>query len=170
MRAEWLPSVLLGLILAIGGSGGVGVAQDEDPAIHQARGEWVHSIAQRISSKWLRPPGMPHGLKVKLRIEFAETGRVERVEVAESSGNETFDTSARFAVLKASPLPLPADPRAFVPVLMPTLMPAAPRQPANDLESNLFPRSGDQQLPKSATESRISSGLRSDMPSSPSNA
>jgi colicin import membrane protein len=78
---------------------------------------------------------VPDGLKVKLRIEIAETGRVERVEVAQTSGNETFDTSARFAVIKASPLPLPADPRAFVPVLMPTLMPAAPRQPASDAET-----------------------------------
>jgi colicin import membrane protein len=136
MRNRWLASCWLTLVLTFGGSG-VTVAQDEesadDPAIYQARAEWVQLLAQHIAMKWMRPPGIPPGLRVKLRIEIAETGRVERVEVAETSGNETFDTSARFAVLKASPLPLPADPRAFVPVLMPTLMPAAPRQPENSL-------------------------------------
>jgi colicin import membrane protein len=133
MRAEWLPTFLLGLVLTIGADAVAQDTDDEDPAIHQARAEWVHVLMQRISMKWLRPPGVPSGLRVKLRIEIAETGKVERVEVAESSGNETFDTSARFAVLKASPLPLPSDPRAFVPVLMPTLVPAAPKEPANSL-------------------------------------
>lgn len=132
MRVEWLPTILLGWVLTIGS---VAVAQDseqeEDPSIHQARAEWVQILAQHISMKWLRPPGVPQGLRVKLRIEIAETGKVERVEVAQSSGNEKFDTSARFAVLKASPLPLPADPRAFVPVLVPTLMPAAPKPGAD---------------------------------------
>lgn len=129
---------MLGLLLSLG----IGIAAPlhaqeqqeedrEDPAIDQARAEWVHLMAQRISMKWLRPPGVPLGLRVKLRIEIAETGEVKRVEVAETSGNETFDTSARFAVLKASPLPLPSDPRAFVPVLVPTLMPAESKQPAN---------------------------------------
>ena len=133
MRAEGLRTIWLVLALTIGG--GVAYAQEsssaEEPAIGQARAEWVHVLAQHISMKWLRPPGVPPGLRVKLRIEIAQSGRVERVEVAESSGNETFDTSARFAVLKASPLPLPADPRAFVPVLVPTLVPAAPNPPAN---------------------------------------
>lgn len=131
MRVDGLPGFFLALLLMMGGAA---YAQDgEDPAVDQARGEWVYAIAHRISTKWLRPPGVPPGLRVKLRIEISETGRVEQVEVAESSGNETFDTSARFAVLKASPLPLPADPRAFVPVLMPTLTPAAPEPPADSL-------------------------------------
>jgi colicin import membrane protein len=134
MRAEI--SLLLALVLSLGiGTGAPAQAQQqehqgEDPAIHLARAEWVHLLAQHISMKWLRPPGVPLGLRVKLRIEIAQTGKVERVEVAESSGNEEFDTSARFAVLKASPLPLPSDPRAFVPVLVPTLVPVEPKKPA----------------------------------------
>ena len=39
--------------------------------------------------------------------------RVQRVEIAESSGDLAFDQSVEQAVLAASPLPLPRDPTVF---------------------------------------------------------
>jgi colicin import membrane protein len=40
------------------------------------------------------------------------SGEVQNIKVVESSGNAIFDNSAITAVKKASPLPLPADPKA----------------------------------------------------------
>jgi colicin import membrane protein len=40
-------------------------------------------------------------------------GEVADVRIVQSSGNEIFDRQAEAAVKKASPLPVPADPRLF---------------------------------------------------------
>jgi colicin import membrane protein len=37
------------------------------------------------------------------------SGAVTKVDIVRSSGNDIFDNSAKAAVLKASPLPVPSD-------------------------------------------------------------
>lgn len=57
--------------------------------------------------------GLPPGLSCVLRIRMVPGGEVVAVQVAASSGNEIFDQRAHDAVTKASPLPVPDDPRLF---------------------------------------------------------
>jgi colicin import membrane protein len=57
--------------------------------------------------------GLPPGLSCVLRIRTVPGGEVVAVQIATSSGNEVFDQRAHDAVTKASPLPVPEDPRLF---------------------------------------------------------
>jgi colicin import membrane protein len=57
--------------------------------------------------------GLPPGLSCVLRIRMVPGGEVVAVQVATSSGNAVFDQRASDAVTKASPLPVPDDPRLF---------------------------------------------------------
>jgi colicin import membrane protein len=70
--------------------------------LYQAR------ITQAVTDSWLRPIGVGDGLKCTLRIRMATGGNVIAAEVIQSSGNGAFDRSARAAVLKADPLPVPS--------------------------------------------------------------
>ncbi len=65
-------------------------------------------IRQAVTASWLRPIGADDGMKCTLRIRMATGGNVIAAEVIQSSGNGAFDRSARAAVLKADPLPVPA--------------------------------------------------------------
>ncbi len=65
-------------------------------------------IQQAVTASWLRPIGIGDGLKCTLRIRMAAGGNVIAAEVVASSGSGAFDRSARAAVLKADPLPVPS--------------------------------------------------------------
>lgn len=72
-------------------------------------------IIQAISEKWLVPPQSNKKLVSELLIRLAPGGMVLSVDVTKSSGDPALDSSARAAVLKASPLPVPNDSGAFEP-------------------------------------------------------
>ncbi len=69
--------------------------------LYQAR------IEQAVTASWLRPIGVGDGLKCVLKIRMAAGGNVIAAEVIKGSGNGAFDRSARAAVMKADPLPVP---------------------------------------------------------------
>jgi colicin import membrane protein len=82
----------------------------------QSRGEvnkYKALILQAISERWVIPPGVNKSLSCELRIRLAPSGEVLDVQVTRSSGDPSLDHSARTAVLKASPLPVPSDLNAF---------------------------------------------------------
>jgi colicin import membrane protein len=70
-------------------------------------------ILQAISRRWLVPPGVNKKLYSELLIRLAPGGVVLDVQVTKSSGDVSLDRSARDAVFKASPLPVPGDDLAF---------------------------------------------------------
>lgn len=70
-------------------------------------------IIQAISEKWVVPPQANKKLSSELLIRLAPGGVVLDVSVTKSSGDPALDSSARAAVLKASPLPVPPDTGAF---------------------------------------------------------
>lgn len=70
-------------------------------------------IVQAISEKWLVPPQSNKKLASELLIRLAPGGMVLDVQITKSSGDPALDSSARAAVLKASPLPVPSDAGAF---------------------------------------------------------
>lgn len=70
-------------------------------------------ILQAISDHWVIPTQANRKLFSELMIRLAPGGMVLDVQITKSSGDPSLDSSARAAVLKASPLPVPSDPNAF---------------------------------------------------------
>lgn len=70
-------------------------------------------ILQAISQHWIIPTQANKHLYCELMIRTAPGGMVLDVQVTKSSGDPSLDSSARAAVLKASPLPVPADANDF---------------------------------------------------------
>lgn len=98
-------------------------ARAEAARIGEIQKTWAQELAEHIADRWLRPPGLPGGLRCKARIEILPNGEVVSVKIIQSSGNPSFDVSVENAIYKSSPLPLPADPKAFVRVLQPEFTP-----------------------------------------------
>ena len=73
----------------------------------------VGLIQQKVTRNWIRPPNVEPGLEVLISVRVTRTGEVISAEIARSSGNERFDDSSLRAVLKASPLPFPTDPKYY---------------------------------------------------------
>lgn len=72
-------------------------------------------IIQSISNHWVIPSQANKSLYCELMIRLAPGGMVLDVQVTKTSGDPSLDSSARAAVLKASPLPVPPDSGAFEP-------------------------------------------------------
>jgi len=67
------------------------------------------AIMPHIRRQWVLPPSARPGLSCTLKITITASGVVTRVDIVRGSGDDLFDNSAKAAVLKASPLPVPAD-------------------------------------------------------------
>ena len=78
-----------------------------------ALSEYIPYIQEKVQNSWLRPAGSPRGLRCVIRVKLIPGGEVVSAKVVKSSGDALFDRSVESAVLKASPLPLPADPALF---------------------------------------------------------
>ena len=70
-------------------------------------------IRQRVKQNWIQPTLPTSGLSCKIRVKLIPGGEVIDARVIQSSGASVFDRSAKTAVLKASPLPVPTDPSLF---------------------------------------------------------
>lgn len=84
------------------------LGQEEDARAQAAeRSRWQDVVYTQVKNAWLRPPGLPEGLKCDLRVRILPNGDVISAKVEKSSGNRLFDDSAVAAVTKASPLEPP---------------------------------------------------------------
>jgi len=72
-------------------------------------------ILQAIGQQWAVPPGVDQSLHCVLLIRLAPGGTVLDVEISQTSGSSELDRSARAAVMKASPLPVPPAAQDFEP-------------------------------------------------------
>lgn len=70
-------------------------------------------VLQVIARHWLVPQGISPTLSCTLLVRVLPGGRVQDVRLVRSSGNLALDRSARTAVFKASPLPVPKEARLF---------------------------------------------------------
>lgn len=68
---------------------------------------YKNAILSAISHHWSVPATLDKNLSCKLLISLAPSGEVLQVKLLRGSGNSLLDRSARLAVLKASPLPVP---------------------------------------------------------------
>ena len=76
-------------------------------------GEFQLAINRKIKSNWRRPPAVSGKLVTELRITLLPGGEIASVVVVKSSGSDAFDESAKDAVSRANPLPVPSDPALF---------------------------------------------------------
>ncbi len=88
-------------------------AEEERARAQSALAEFIPYIQEKIQRNWLRPVGSPAGLSCLVKVRLIPGGDVVSVSVVRSSGDSVFDRSVETAVLKASPLPLPADAALF---------------------------------------------------------
>lgn len=72
-------------------------------------------ILQTISHNWIVPPYADKKASSQLLIRLAPGGMVLDVQIVKSSGDPALDRSARAAVFKASPLPVPSKSDEFEP-------------------------------------------------------
>lgn len=72
-------------------------------------------ILQTISQNWIIPNNVDKHLTALLMVRLAPGGLVLDVQLLKSSGDDALDRSARAAVFKSSPLPVPSDTDAFAP-------------------------------------------------------
>ena len=84
--------------------------------LKQQRGEeakrWLDGhILPRVEARWLRPTSAKNGMTCIISIRTTPGGQVVDARVTKSSGDPSFDRSAEGAVRKASPLPMPPDPK-----------------------------------------------------------
>jgi len=70
-------------------------------------------IIQTISQHWIVPSDITKNISCQLIVNVAPGGEILSVDLARSSGNSILDRSARSAVLKSSPLPVPRDAEIF---------------------------------------------------------
>ena len=73
---------------------------------------YTAAIMRQVSSNFVAP-NITSGLKCTLLVRMIPGGQVVDAKVVKSSGNATFDRQAELAVRKASPLPVPDEPRLF---------------------------------------------------------
>jgi TonB family protein len=72
-------------------------------------GQFQMAINRKIKNNWRRPAGVTGKLITELRITLLPGGEVASVVVVKSSGSDAFDESAKDAVNRANPLPVPSD-------------------------------------------------------------
>lgn len=66
-------------------------------------------IREKILDQMHLPPNLQGNPEVEYRVDLMPTGDVLRVTLVRSSGQPAYDAAVERAILRASPLPLPAD-------------------------------------------------------------
>jgi len=92
------------------------LAAEEEAAAFARSGvvdEYRQLLVQTIERKWNRPPSARAGLECTLYVTQAPGGTVIDVRLGTCNGDQAVRESITNAVLAASPLPPPRDPRAF---------------------------------------------------------
>ncbi len=85
----------------------------KDAAMRGEVNKYKALILQTIADHWLVPPNTNKKIFAELLIRLAPGGLVLDVQLIKSSGVDALDRSARAAVFKASPLPVPKEAEAF---------------------------------------------------------
>lgn len=92
-----------------GMKGAAGIDIGPASVLGERFGPYVNLMTDLISQHWNRSGLTPSAQKCRISFTIARNGAVSNVQVAQPSGNYLLDTSAKRAVIDASPLPaLPA--------------------------------------------------------------
>ncbi len=79
----------------------------------EALSRYSRLIGNKVSQNWIEPPSYKTGQTVLIKVKVSARGEVLSAVIVRGSGDENFDRTAIAAVNKATPLPIPLDPRFF---------------------------------------------------------
>jgi colicin import membrane protein len=82
-------------------------------ARNKALTEYVNRIRARVRQNWILPADLQGNPECVFRVIQLPTGEVIEARLVKSSGNAAYDDAVHRAILKASPLPLPAQREHF---------------------------------------------------------
>lgn len=83
---------------------------------------WGAALKAALQRNWLRQPGADNFV-CKIKIRMLPNGQVVSAAIVSSCGSQLLDDSVIAAANKASPLPLPSEPSAFLPEVTITFRP-----------------------------------------------
>ena len=86
--------------------------QRDEQSAYSALGALVGEIKDKVKGNWTYA-GDTTGLEMIISVKVTRDGEVTSANVVRSSGDAIFDRSAENAVLKASPLPFPGNPKYY---------------------------------------------------------
>ncbi len=93
------------------------IAAEENARMAAVRADsqalWARALSEAIRRNWLRPPGADT-FTCLLKVRMQQTGQVINATIVSTCGSPILDDSVVSAVYKASPLPLPSEPSAFL--------------------------------------------------------
>ncbi|MFO1433069.1 MAG: cell envelope integrity protein TolA [Candidatus Competibacteraceae bacterium] len=84
----------------------------DEAAIRAEVGKYAALFRSKVERSWSIPPGSTSGSICLLKIELQPDGKIQNVNVTQSSGDAAFDRSAVAAVRRAAPFSLPDNPDA----------------------------------------------------------
>ena len=79
----------------------------------KALNEYIARIQARVRSMWILPQDIQGNPEAVFLVAQLPTGDVLTVKLLKSSGNKAYDDAVERAILKSSPLPLPASKELF---------------------------------------------------------
>jgi len=74
----------------------------------RALNEYIARIQAKVRSSWILPPDIQGNPEAIFDVVQLPTGEVLTIRLVKSSGNAAYDAAVERAILKSSPLPLPA--------------------------------------------------------------
>lgn len=91
---------------------------EEEEGLMQARSsgamsQYMAMIQQHVERRWIRPPSARSGIECEIKVAQGPSGTVLSVNIGRCNGDQAVQQSIETAVQRASPLPLPKDPRLF---------------------------------------------------------
>jgi colicin import membrane protein len=92
-------------------------------ARNKVLGEYVARIQQKVRQNWILPQDLQGNPEAIFEVVQLPTGEVLSVKIVKPSGNGAYDEAVHRAILKSSPLPLPASREHFSRVLKLTFRP-----------------------------------------------
>jgi colicin import membrane protein len=78
-------------------------------ARQKALNEYIARIQAKVKGNWILPRDIQGNPEAIFLVVQLPTGEVLSTRLVKSSGNPAYDTAVERAILKSSPLPLPAD-------------------------------------------------------------
>jgi colicin import membrane protein len=79
----------------------------------KALNEYIARIQAAVRSRWILPPDIQGNPEAVFLVVQLPTGEILSTRLIKSSGNASYDAAVERAILKSSPLPLPASRELF---------------------------------------------------------
>ena len=65
------------------------------------KSKYMQIIARTIAKNWYRPPSARNNMRTLLKVKLTPAGKVQYVQILDTSGSRAFDLSAKEATLKS---------------------------------------------------------------------